>query len=102
MGKEVCVPDYELMYIVRPELDEDAANQAVERVNQLIAQRGGSVQKVTPWGKRRLAYEVNSFHEGYYVVTEFQLDGAKVHELERALKISDNVFRHLLTIRDRG
>ncbi len=95
------MPEYELMYIVRPELDEDAVNQAVERVNQLIVQRGGSVQKVTPWGKRRLAYEVQKLHEGYYVVAEFQLDGTKLHEVERALKISDSVFRHLLTVRDK-
>ncbi len=101
MGKEVRVPEYELMYIVKPELDDEAVNQAVERVNQLIQQRGGTVQKVTPWGKRRLAFEVGPFHEGHYVITEFQLDGAQVHEIERVLKISDTVFRHLLTLQEK-
>jgi small subunit ribosomal protein S6 len=90
------------MYIVKPELDDDGVNQAVERVNQLIQQRGGSVQKVTPWGKRRLAYPVGTHQEGYYVLTEFDLDGSKVHEIERALKISDTVFRHLLTVQEKG
>ncbi len=95
------MPGYELMYIVKPDLDEEAVNQTVGRVNQLIEQRGGAVQKVTPWGKRRLAYPVDRFHEGHYVVAEFQLDGSKVHEIERLLKISDTVFRHLLIVQEK-
>ena len=87
---------YELMYIVKPELDDQAVQQEIDKVGQLIQTNGGQLKKVTPWGKRRLAYTVKDNREGHYVVAEFDLDQAKVQEVERVLKISDTVFRHLL------
>ena len=93
---------YELMYIVKPELDDQAVQQEIEKVGQLIQTNGGQVKKVTPWGKRRLAYTVKDQREGYYVVEEFDLDREKVHEVDRILKISDTVFRHLLVRQDEG
>ena len=93
---------YELMYIVKPELDDQAVQQEVEKVGQLIRTNGGTLKKVTPWGKRRLAYTVKDQREGYYVVEEFDLDQAKVAEVERVLKISDTVFRHILVRQDEG
>jgi len=93
---------YELMYIVKPELDDQAVQQEIEKVGQLIQTNGGQVKKVTPWGKRRLAYTVKDKREGHYVVEEFDLDQAKVTEVERVLKISDTVFRHLLVRQDEG
>jgi len=90
------------MYIVKPELDDQAVQQEIERVSQLIQTNGGQIKKVTPWGKRRLAYSVKDQREGYYVVEEFDLDQAKVTEVERVLKISDTVFRHLLVRQDEG
>lgn len=93
---------YELMYIVKPELDDQAVQQEIDKVGQLIQTNGGEVKKVTPWGKRRLAYTVKDQREGYYVVQEFDLDQAKVAEVERVLKISDTVFRHLLVRQDEG
>ncbi len=93
---------YELMYIVKPELDDQAVQQEIEKVGQLIQTNGGQVKKVTPWGKRRLAYSVKDQREGYYVVEEFDLEQAKVAEVDRVLKISDTVFRHLLIRQDEG
>ncbi len=90
------VRDYELMYIVRPELDDEALRTATESVDTLIRDRGGTVGKTTMWGKRRLAYEVDRLRDGHYVITLLQLDGTKVADLERALQIHDTVFRHLL------
>jgi small subunit ribosomal protein S6 len=90
------------MYIVRPELDDDAVQQEIEKVSQLIQTNGGQVVKVTPWGKRRLAYTVKDQREGHYVVAEFQLDRGRVQEVERVLKISDTVFRHLLVRQEEG
>ena len=87
---------YELMYIVKPDLDDQAVQQEIEKVGHLIQTNGGQIKKVTPWGKRRLAYTVKDNREGHYVVAEFDLDQAKVQEVERVLKISDTVFRHLL------
>jgi small subunit ribosomal protein S6 len=93
---------YELMYIVKPDLDDQAVQQEIEKVGQLIQTNGGQIKKVTPWGKRRLAYTVKDNREGHYVVAEFDLDQAKVQEVERVLKISDSVFRHLLVRQDEG
>ncbi len=93
---------YELMYIVKPDLDDQAVQQEIEKVGQLIQTNGGQVKKVTPWGKRRLAYTVKENREGHYVVAEFDLEQAKVQEVERVLKISDTVFRHLLVRQDEG
>jgi small subunit ribosomal protein S6 len=93
---------YELMYIVKPELDDQAVQQEIDKVGQLIQTNGGELKKVTPWGKRRLAYTVKDNREGHYVVAEFDLDQAKVQEVERVLKISDTVFRHLLVRQDEG
>jgi small subunit ribosomal protein S6 len=90
------------MYIVRPELDDDAVQQEIEKVSQLIQTNGGQVVKVTPWGKRRLAYTVKDQREGHYVVAEFELDRGRVQEVERVLKISDTVFRHLLVRQEEG
>jgi small subunit ribosomal protein S6 len=93
---------YELMYLVKPELDDQAVQQEIDKVSQLIQTNGGELKKVTPWGKRRLAYTVKDQREGHYVVAEFDLDRTRVQEVERVLKISDTVFRHLLVRQEEG
>jgi small subunit ribosomal protein S6 len=94
------VRDYELMYIVRPELEDDAVRVAVKSVRALIESHEGEVVKTTLWGKRRLAYEVKRLREGHYVLVVFHLDGGKVAEIERALRIHDTVFRHLIVVHE--
>ncbi len=94
------VRDYELMYIVRPELEDDAVRVAVKSVRALLESHGGEVVKTTLWGKRRLAYEVKRLREGHYVLVVFHLDGGKVAEIERALRIHDTVFRHLIVVHE--
>jgi small subunit ribosomal protein S6 len=100
MGKEVprVEREYELMYVVRPDLDEDGLRGAVEAVQSLVEGQGGEISATTPWGKRRLAYEIAGLRDGHYVIVEFKGDGSKVKELERALRISDHVIRHMITI----
>ena len=88
--------DYEILYIVRPELDDEQLQQAVASVDRLIDNLGGAKQKTDIWGRRRLAYEVKHLREGQYVLTDFQIDPARVPEMEATLKISDTVFRHLV------
>lgn len=92
---------YELMFIVKPELDEEQVGAATDKVHQLIVSNGGNITKMASWGKRRLAYQVGPYREGYYVVSNFEVESDKIVELERVLKISDTVFRHLLVHRDR-
>lgn len=92
--------DYELMYIVRPELDDDALRAAVTRVRGMIEAQNGEVVKTTLWGKRRLAYEVNHLRDGQYVLVVLHLDGDRVAPLERALRIDETVFRHLIVLHE--
>ena len=88
--------DYEILYVVRPDLDEDQLSAATKSVETLIANLGGEHQKTDVWGRRRLAYEVGHLREGQYVLTDFRLDPARVPEMEATLRISETVFRHLV------
>ncbi|MFN2569386.1 MAG: 30S ribosomal protein S6 [Candidatus Dormibacteria bacterium] len=94
------VRDYELMYLVRPDLDEDALNQTVSSVRDIIEGQGGEVVKTTLWGKRRLAYEVRSLRDGFYVIDDVRLESSRIGELESALRIHDQVFRHMLVVHE--
>lgn len=90
---------YEVMYVLRPNLDEEQITAQIERFNQLIRDQGGEVEQVSRWGKRRLAYEVKKFREGYYVLVYFRGRPQAAQELERVFKISDDVIRYLITRR---
>jgi small subunit ribosomal protein S6 len=88
--------EYEVLYIVRADLDDDKVQDAVKRVNTLIERSGGAVERTNMWGKRKLAYEVKHQKEGSYVLQDFQIDPTRVPELEAALKITEEVLRHLI------
>jgi small subunit ribosomal protein S6 len=88
--------DYEVLYIVRPDLDDEKVQDAVKRVNTLIERSGGTTERTNLWGKRKLAYEVKHQKEGAYVLQDFQLNPDRVPELESALKITEEVLRHLI------
>jgi small subunit ribosomal protein S6 len=88
--------DYEVLYIVRADLDDEKVQDAVKRVNTLIQRSGGTPDRTNLWGKRKLAYEVKHQKEGAYVLQDFQLDPNRVPELEAGLKISEEVLRHLI------
>ena len=90
------VRDYELMYIVRPDLDDEGLRGAMAAVESLVEGQGGEVVKTTSWGKRRLAYEIQNLRDGHYVILQLRLDGGRVGEVDRSLRISDAVFRHLI------
>jgi small subunit ribosomal protein S6 len=96
------VRDYELMYIARPDLDEEGLQGAVDSVEQLVSGAGGSVVRSTSWGRRRLAYEVDHLRDGHYMLLHLRLDGGRVADVERALSIHETVFRHLLVVREGG
>jgi len=88
--------DYEILYIVRADLDDDKVQEAVKRVNTLIERAGGTADRTNLWGKRKLAYEVKHQKEGSYVLQDFQVAPERVPELEAALKITEEVLRHLI------
>ncbi|MGH7721906.1 MAG: 30S ribosomal protein S6 [Candidatus Dormibacteria bacterium] len=96
------VRDYELMYIARPELDDEGLQGAVDSVDRLVTGAGGSVVRTTNWGRRRLAYEVDHLRDGHYMLLHLRMEGGRVADLERALAIHETVFRHLLVVREGG
>ena len=88
--------DYEVLYIVRADLEDDKVQEVVKRVNTLIEKSGGATERTNLWGKRRLAYEVKHQTEGGYVLQDFSIEPGRLPELESALKISEEVLRHLI------
>jgi small subunit ribosomal protein S6 len=96
IGRRSPLREYEVLYIVRADLDDEKVQDAVKRVNTLIERSGGSVERTNLWGKRKLAYEVKHQKEGSYVLQDFQFEPNRVPELEAALKITEEVLRHLI------
>jgi small subunit ribosomal protein S6 len=91
------VRPYEIVTIYNPGLEsEEAYDAQIERFSSLVTDNGGEVVQVDKWGRRRLAYEIQGLTEGYYVVMRFNAEPSVASELERVLKITDTVVRHLL------
>lgn len=88
--------DYELIYIVHPEVDQEGLAAVTEDVKALIEANGGAVRQVKPWGLRRLAYPIQKVREGHYVYMEIGLEPEGVAEVERGLKLREQVIRHLI------
>src|SRR5688572_23797113 len=84
---------YELMVIIDAALDDEVIDAQVTRVADLVGQRGGEVKSQNRWGRRRFAYEIDHKTEGYYVVYEF-VGGSDLDQLERALRLADEIVRH--------
>ena len=82
------------MYIIDPAVEDEARKALINRFNDLIAENGGTVDKVEEWGKKRLAYAIDYKTEGYYVLVNFQGEAELPKELERNLQISDSVIRY--------
>ena len=88
--------DYELVVILSPELAEEDIPAAIDRLSQLIVDRGGEVKDVDRWGRRKLAYPIKKHLEGNYLVTQVRLDPNRTSDVEAGLRISEEVLRHLL------
>ena len=86
---------YEVMYIVKP-IEETAFETIVKKFDDLLAANGATVEKTDRWGKKRLAYEIKDFVDGIYVLVTFQGDGKTVKELDRVMKITDEILRHMI------
>lgn len=87
---------YETMYILRPQLEEEAVDAVVAKLNDHITKNGGSVEKTEKRGRKRLAYEVKDHRDGFYVLTNFTADPTSITELERAFKLNEDVIRHIV------
>jgi small subunit ribosomal protein S6 len=89
---------YELMFIVRPDMTEEDLDKLLAMLQSIVPASGGSIVKVDKMGKRRLAYTVKRFHEGIYVLLVVEGGGAVIHELERRLRVTEQVIK-FLTVR---
>ena len=89
---------YEIMYIVRPDIEEEAHTALIERFNNILTDNGAEIEKVDEKGKKRFAYEINNYRDGYYVLINFTGDQAAINEFDRLAKFSEDIVRHM-TIR---
>ncbi len=87
--------NYETIFILRPSLEEEKRNEAIEKFKAIIA-ADGEIEKVEEWGNRKLAYEIEKIREGYYVLVNFKANSTLPKELERNFKISDDVIRYII------
>ena len=95
--------DYELMVVLDPKLDEAGVEALTTRIGNLVSQRGGTVagiENAAPWGRRRLAYPIGRYRDGFYILSRLRLPPTAAAEIERALKLTESVVRHLLVRAD--
>ena len=92
--------DYELAFILNPEVSEEQTQTILGRVDQVVANYGGRIVKVNQWGRRRLAYPIERHRDGLYVFIDMILTPETVNELERTLRVSEEVLRHMVKRRD--
>jgi small subunit ribosomal protein S6 len=88
---------YELMLILRPDVADDKAQAVIDRTTRQVSAGGGQIVKVAPWGRRRLAYQIDRFREGSYHIVLFEAPAEVIAEVERGLQITEEVIRHLVT-----
>ncbi|AGE65706.1 30S ribosomal protein [Bacillus subtilis XF-1] len=84
------------MYIIRPNIDDESKKAVIERFNNVLTSNGAEITGTKDWGKRRLAYEINDFRDGFYQIVNVQSDAAAVQEFDRLAKISDDIIRHIV------
>jgi small subunit ribosomal protein S6 len=89
---------YELMLLFRPDLEDDKLQSGVEKVTRAIVNGGGTLTKVSPWGKRRMAYDIQHFREASYFLLHFDIAPSAIRDIERGMLISEEILRHLVTV----
>ncbi|CAM3941523.1 30S ribosomal protein S6 [Mesobacillus zeae] len=87
---------YEVMYIIRPNIEDEAKKALVERFAGILTDNGAEITEAKDWGKRRLAYEINDFRDGYYQLVRISSEPAAVEEFSRLAKISEDIIRHIV------
>ena len=86
---------YEVMLMLDPELDEERQNEMLARVRDLVEKAGGTWQGHEPWGRRKLAYEIDKKGEAFYHLLHFDAEPSTLEEITRVLKITDGAMRHM-------
>ncbi|MFQ3546274.1 30S ribosomal protein S6 [Halobacillus rhizosphaerae] len=92
--------NYEIMYIIRPDIEEEAKTAVVERFSTILTDNGAEIEKVKEVGKRRLAYEINDYRDGIYVTIDFKGTSEAINEFDRQAKFTDDIIRHIAVRED--
>ncbi len=92
---------YELMYIVKPEFDEEQLATVTDKYANLITNNGGEVISNEKWGKRKLAYEINDYRDGIYILVNFKGEPDVVNEVDRLMKIDDDILRFMMIVKEK-
>jgi len=92
---------YELMLVLRPDAPEDRISAVLEKTTRHVTETGGQIVKTAPWGRRRLAYQIDRYREGSYHILHFDAPPESIVDLERTLLITEEVLRHLVVRVDR-
>lgn len=87
---------YEIMFVVRPNIEEDAKKTLIERFEEILTSNGAEIIESKDWGKRRLAYEINDFKEGFYQIVTVNSTSDATDEFDRLAKINDDIIRHIV------
>ena len=95
-AEERKAQEYELVYILPPELTDEALETRVNAITQFITSRDGTIVGVDKWGKKKFAYPIKHLLEGNYILTKFKISPSHCKELEGNLRISEDIIRHLL------
>ncbi len=89
------IREYETLYVVSPELDKGGVDSLNGKFKSIIQENGGKVIRLTRWGKRELAYKIKKFNHGFYVHLNYFGEGKTVEELQRNLRLNENVLRYI-------
>jgi len=88
--------NYEIMFIVEPTLSDEEIGAIQERLTEVAQRQGAEMQKIAPWERRRLAYEVKGRRDGIYILAHLRAEPAAIKEVERQLTVTEAVLRHLV------
>jgi small subunit ribosomal protein S6 len=91
---------YEVALIIRPEVEEEGQQEIIDQLSQLLTAEGGQVTNVEKWGRRRMAYPIRKVREGYYFFIQGEFSSSVLPELDRTLKLSEQVLRHMVIRED--
>ncbi|REB08147.1 30S ribosomal protein S6 [Sporosarcina sp. BI001-red] len=86
---------YEIMYIIRPSLDDDAKKALIERFDGVLTSNGAEIIESKEWGKRRLAYEIDDLREGFYQLVTLNAETEAINEFTRLANINEGILRHM-------
>ncbi|MCG3087356.1 30S ribosomal protein S6 [Sporosarcina cyprini] len=86
---------YEIMYIIRPTVEDEAKKALIERFNEILTSNGAEIIESKEWGKRRLAYEIDDLREGYYQLVTANAKTEAIDEFNRLANINENIIRHM-------